>query len=203
MTKFVCSACGAEFEAECPECGKWLCGKCGTVNSIGGDQGEGENWLACIEFEGEEAILPSGYQIRSPGLTMLDFVAAYEVLDRGQIKMINPWETAQDNIPGKILAVIMNEAAVQKVQATYDGRGIVVSDVNGARLTVNEWREKYHTDPLAQLAISRACLATTGPGVQTYRPAGTKFGVDATKIAGAGQGRTNLGNRQPVKLGKY
>jgi len=129
-------------------------------------------------------------------------VAAYVVLDGDQIKTINPWE-ANSGVPGKILSVILNEKAIEIVQAMYGGRGIVVENIDGVRFTVPEWREQYKTDPLALLVASRAYLATTGPGVQTYRPAGTHFGVDATKIPGAGQGRVHLGNRQPVKLGKY
>jgi hypothetical protein len=203
MTKYACGKCKTETDIECPGCGKWLCPACGTVNSIEGDQGEGEDWLACLGFEGEEKILPTGYQIRSPGLMILDFVAAYVVLDRGEIKTINPCEAGQ-GVPGKILGVVVNEKAVEMVQATYGGRGIVISDVAGNRLTVPEWREKYKTDPIAQLAISRAYLATTGPGVQTYRPAGTKFGVHAKKMPGSGTQTTDLGSgKTPVKLGKY
>jgi len=95
MTKLVCKNCGKESDIECPGCGMWLCPACGSVNRIEGDQGEGEDWLACLAFQGEEAILPVGYQIRSPGLFILDFVAAYIVLDAGQIKTINPWEAGQ------------------------------------------------------------------------------------------------------------
>jgi hypothetical protein len=201
MSEYACSTCGKNSDINAPGCGLWLCPVCGAVNRIAGDQGEGEEWLACLPFTGEERLLPKGYDIRSPGLFILDFVAAYVVLDKGQVKTINPWETAS-GVPGKILGVVLNEQAVQIVQATYGGRGIVIEDAHGRRLTVPEWRAEFKTDPLAQLAISRAYLATTGPGVQTYRPAGTKFGVDATKITGSGQGRTHTG-RPVVKLGKY
>ncbi|OPX80429.1 MAG: hypothetical protein A4E45_00049 [Methanosaeta sp. PtaB.Bin039] len=172
----ICEKCGKEVEIECPSCGNWLCPGCGTINQVPGDQGEGEDWLACLEFEGEEKNLPTGYQIRSPGLFILDFVAAYIVLDEGEIKSINPWEAGQ-GVPGKILGVVINEKAVKMVQATYGGRGIVIEGADRSRLTVPEWRARFKTDPLALLAISRAYLATTGPGVRTYRPAGTKFGV--------------------------
>jgi hypothetical protein len=201
MTKLTCKTCGKESDVDVPGCCLWLCPFDGAVNRIEGDQGAGEDWLACLPFQGEEALLPVGYQIRSPGLFILDFVAAYQVLDKGQIKLINPWETA-NGIPGKILAVVINEKAVEMVQATYGGRGIVIEDANGRRLTVPEWRAEFKTDPLAQLAISRAYLATTGPGVQTYRPAGTKFGVHAIQPAGAGRVTTDLGSgRKPVQLG--
>lgn len=178
MTKATCDKCGTDAEITCPDVGLWLCNSCGHVNRKAGDQGVEEDWLECLPFTGEEALLPVGYQIRSPGLFILDFVAAYQVLDKGQIKLVNPWEN-DGKVPGKILAVVMNEKAIEMVQATYGGRGIVVESADGLRLTVPEYREKFKMDPLAQLAISRAYLATTGPGVQTYRPAGTKFGVQA------------------------
>ena len=197
MTKLACATCGKESDINVPGCGLWLCPFDGAVNRIAGDQGEGEEWLACLPFQGEERLLPVGYQIRSPGLFILDFVAAYQVLDKGQIKMINPWE-AGSGVPGKILSVVINEKAVEIVQATYGGRGIVIEDANGRRLTVPEWRADFGTDPIAQLAIMRAYLATTGPGVQTYRPAGTKFGIDATRIEGAGQQRTHTGRTHHV-----
>jgi hypothetical protein len=201
MTKLTCETCGTESDIEVPGCGLWMCPIDGAINRIEGDQGQGEDWLACLPFTGEERFLPVGYQIRSPGIMILDLVAAYVVLDRGEIKTINPW-TLPGGIPGKILAVVLNEKAVEMVQATYGGRGIVIEDANGRRLTVPEWRAEFKTDPLAQLAISRAYLATTGPGAHVYRPAGTKFGLDAVKIQGSGQGRTHTG-RPVVKLGKY
>ncbi len=147
------------------------------------------DWLQCIAWDGEEKSLPTGGQIRAPGVVIQDFVKTIIKAPKS----------------GAVIGVVIDEDVYNAIVSTYGERGVVITESDsGNQLTRREWTDKYGTDGLALWAIRSLYLENIGPGVQVTRPVGTKFGVETKTVEGAGQVRMkSKTGKTPVKLGKY
>jgi hypothetical protein len=166
------------LDETCPDCGETPI-----------EEGEESEWLECLPWDGEEKSLATGGQIRAPGMVVGDFIKTVVKAPKS----------------GAVIAVLIDEDIYSTVIATYGERGVVMAEPDSGNLfTRKEWKDKHGTDGLALWAIRYLYLENAGPGVQPKRPKGTKFGVEAKPIEGAGQLRMGSKNgAKPVKLGKY
>ena len=103
--------------------------------------------LPCIEFEGEERLLPRGVQIRDPSLQLSD--------------LFTNWDTAKIGLDLEVDTVL-----VALLNNTYGGRGVLIGDpVSTNLLTVDEWRTKFNTDGVKLEGVKQFFRKTFGPGV--------------------------------------
>ncbi len=150
---------------------------CETCGADGIAETEGEDWLGpgCIPYTGEARLLPEGSEIRSPGIRVLDLVRNFVVLRGGEVLTCRPKELMQGE---KILAVEPNEPAIKILNATYQGRGILLKHFDGSLKTYEEWPEGF-----AMWAVQSV---TAGSGVTAERPAGRQVrGVQTLPRAGS------------------
>lgn len=157
--------------------------------------------LGCIPFEGPEARLPSGTYIAAGG-DILDLICGLVVNKPGPGIEVVPWDASKP-IPDFVIGIQIDQDAVDYIQTKNAGRGILLREASaGPWMTLEEWQAKYQTNGLALLARMRLNWNKTGGGVQVKKPSGRKYGLDAYKLPGTGQSRTDLGSgRQPNQLG--
>ena len=213
--KLKCSKCNNEIEIDCPSCGSWTCPDCGTVNTIQVEEAEGEDWLdkdGICQFPGAVQKMPDGIWIGSGFTDIMELVVGIVYNKPGPGFEVFDWDKTQeipDEILDRVIGLKMDTETINYIQKKYNGRGILLGesdgDIQDMGLTPAEWKKKYGSSGVPELAEQRLFWYARGGGVQVHRPAGTKkFGVHATKPAGAGTQTTDLGSgKKPVKLGKY
>jgi len=117
-------------------------GCCGDDDKAAEDTGA----LPCIEFEGEERLLPRGVQIRDPSLQLSD--------------LFTNWDAAKIGLDLEV-----DTELVGRLNKAYNGRGILLGDpVSTKTYTVDEWRAKFDTDGILLEGIKQFFRKTFGPG---------------------------------------
>lgn len=135
-----------------------------TAEAMPGDENDTGEWLNCLPWDGEEKSLPSGGQIRVPGLAPEKLVRAWHVLDAQDDEGFREVDKLQPE--DLVIGARINEAAVAKLMSAYGPRAIVIRPPGGGEMiTREEWRGRYGTDGLALWAMRNARMRSKGPFV--------------------------------------
>ena len=161
----------------------------------------------CIPFTGIEADIPDGVIGLPAGIFAETLIKSVVVFDDNTETGLAEVKRVDLKGDEKIVNVKFWE---ERINEMLTGSGIWIVDANGKKMSREDWFNSLspitgkprQTDGLAIFAMKKLNWLATGGGVQRQTAPGKKFGVDATRIEGSGQQRTDTG-RTPVKLGKY
>ncbi len=150
---------------------------CTTCGTAGIAEVVGEDYLGpgCIPYTGEARLLPEGSQIKSPRIRVLDLVRNFIVLRDGEVQTCRPKEIQKGE---KILAVEPNKVAIDILNETYQGRGVLIKNFDGELKTYDEWPQGF-----VMWAVQSV---VAGSGVTVEPPAGRQVqGVQTLPRAGS------------------
>lgn len=129
-----------------------------------------EEWNGCISWDGNERSLPSGGQIRVPGLRIDKLVKKYAIVDtesENGFEEINPEELQ----PGMaIIDAIINERLFNQLVLSWGKKAIMITPSDRSEpLDRWEWKERFNTDGLKLWVIQNAQRTSQGKGVLINR----------------------------------
>lgn len=110
--------------------------------------------MDCIKWDGQERTLPLGYSTQIPGLAPRHFANVYGVLDLKEDDGIR--DVFRDMLqPGDIIVEAqINEAAIAAIEKAYGKDWIWFKRPDsGDKITRDEWKKEYLTDPLELEAL--------------------------------------------------